>query len=229
MDSVLRRSHHVARNALLACLIALVTAAARADEEQDLIATLQSTASVPQKCAACQKLRIIGTGPPVPALAALLGEERTSHAARYALEAMPCAEAGAALREAAGKTSGSIKAGLIDSLGWRRDRQAVPWLAPLLADADLTIASAAASALGRIGGQDADRRAVRRAGQGTTRPCSPLCSKACCDAPNGCRRTGTTRARRPCIAACSPGSSRRSSAPRRGGAWSWPMRVSAAN
>ena len=110
---------------------------------------------MPQKCAACQKLRIIGTARCVPALAALLGEERTSHAARYALEAMPCPEAGAALREAAGKTSGAIKAGLIDSLGWRRDAEALPLLTPLLSDADVTIASAAASALGRIGGRDA--------------------------------------------------------------------------
>jgi len=143
------------RTTFVACLIALVSAAVRADEEQDLIATLQSTVGVPQKCAACQKLRISGTERAVPALAALLGEERTSHAARYALEGMPCAEAGTALREAAGKSSGAIKAGLIDSLGWRRDPQAVPLLVPLLADADLTVASAAASALGRIGGQDA--------------------------------------------------------------------------
>lgn len=120
-----------------------------------MIATLQSSAGVPQKCAACQKLRIIGTARAVPALATLLGEQRTSHAARYALEGMPCAEAGAALREAAAKSPGPIKAGLIDSLGWRRDQQAVPLLVPLLADADLTIASAAGSALGRIGGQDA--------------------------------------------------------------------------
>ena len=143
------------RRGLVACLIVLVTPAARADEEQDLIATLESAAGVPQKCAACQKLRIVGTVRAVPALAALLGEERTSHAARYALEGIPCAEAGAALREAASRYSGPVKAGLIDSLGWRRDRQAVPFLTPLLADVDLTIASAAASALGRIGGRDA--------------------------------------------------------------------------
>jgi HEAT repeat protein len=140
---------------LIACLLAVLATAAAADEEQDLIATLQSAASVPQRCAACQKLRIIGTARAVPALAALLGEERTSHAARYALEAMPYAEAGAALRDAAGKTSGPIRAGLIDSLGWRRDRGAVPALTTLLSDVDAMIASAAASALGRIGGPEA--------------------------------------------------------------------------
>jgi HEAT repeat protein len=135
--------------------VALAAARADADEEQDLLATLQASVGVPQKCAACQQLRVIGTARSVPALAALLGEERTSHAARYALEAMPYPEAGAALREAADKTSGAIKAGLIDSLGWRRDVQAVPLLTPLVSDADAMIASAAASALGRIGGPEA--------------------------------------------------------------------------
>ncbi len=136
-------------------LIALMAAKAGADEELDLIATLQASAGVPQKCAACQRLRIIGTPRCVPALAALLSEERISHAARYALERMPCAEAGTALREAAGKSSGAIRAGLIDSLGWRRDAKALPLLTPLLSDADVMIASAAASALGRIGGREA--------------------------------------------------------------------------
>ena len=137
---------------LIACWIAILAAPAVADEEQDLIETLQSTASVPQKCAACQKLRVIGTARCVPALAALLGEERTSHAARYALEPMSCPEAGAALREAAGKTSGLIKAGLIDSLGWRRDVQSLPVLVPLVSDADPAVAAAAAAGLGRMGG-----------------------------------------------------------------------------
>lgn len=147
--------NHFMNRILLACLITFAATTARADEEQDLIAILQSAATVPQKCAACQKLRTIGTAKSVPALAALLGVERTSHAARYALEAMPFPEAGTALREALDKNSGLIKAGLIDSLGWRREPPSVPLLTPLLADADTTIAGAAASALGKIGGRDA--------------------------------------------------------------------------
>ena len=57
----------------------------------------------------------------MPALAALLGEERTTQAARYALEGMPFPEAVVALRQALRTTSGPIQAGLIDSEGWRRD------------------------------------------------------------------------------------------------------------
>ncbi|MBI4658966.1 MAG: HEAT repeat domain-containing protein [Verrucomicrobia bacterium] len=140
---------------LLACLMTVAVNCARADQEQDLIATLQSSAGIPQKCDACQKLRYVGTVKSVPALAALLGEERTGHAARYALEGMPFPEAGAALRQALAKASGLIQAGLVDSIGWRRDTAAVPLLVPLLSGADVTLASAAASSLGRIGGKEA--------------------------------------------------------------------------
>jgi HEAT repeat protein len=140
---------------LLVGLLTLSASGLRADEEQDLIATLQSAAGVPQKCAACQRLRVVGTVKSVPVLASFLGEDRTSHAARYALEGMPYPEALAVLREALGKTSGPTKAGLVDSLGWRRDLAALPLLTPLLSDPDAAMAAAAASALGRIGGKDA--------------------------------------------------------------------------
>jgi len=139
----------------LAAFFVLAASGVRADEEQDLIAILQSAAGAPAKCSACVKLRVVGTVKAVPALAALLGQERTAQAARYALEGMPFPEAVTALRQALGATSGLIKAGIIDSLGWRHDAAAVPLLTPLLSDADATIASAAATALGRIGGGDA--------------------------------------------------------------------------
>lgn len=140
---------------LVPSFLALAGVATRADEEQDLIATLQSTARASQKCNACQRLRIIGTVRAVPAIARLLNEEATSHAARHALEALPGSEAGAALREASGKATGPIKAGLLDSLGWRREAESVPLLVKSLSDADVTVAAAAAAALGRIGGNDA--------------------------------------------------------------------------
>jgi HEAT repeat protein len=157
---------------LLVCLFALVASATRADEEQDLIATLQSGASIPQKCAACQRLRFVGTVKSVPALSALLGEERTGHAARYALEGMAYPEAGDALRQALAKTSGLIKAGLVDSAGWRRDTAAIPLLTSLLTGTDTTLASAAAAALGRIGGKDATGAlvAVRDQAPATVQP-----------------------------------------------------------
>jgi HEAT repeat protein len=142
----------------LIMLIVFVTLSActvHAAEEKELIAILQSSAGAVEKCAACQQLRIYGTARSVPALAALLGEERVGHAARYALEGIPGPEATAALREALTKTTGLIKAGIINSLGWRRDTESVPLLVPLISGADAAAAKETASALGRIGSNEA--------------------------------------------------------------------------
>jgi HEAT repeat protein len=139
----------------LAIAIFVTASIAHADEEQDLVAILKSKASTTDKCDACQKLRLIGTAKSVAAIAPLLLQQPTAHAARYALEGMPCSEALVALRKAAAKTSGSNEIGLIDSLGWRRDAGSVSLLKKKLADKDAVIASTAATALGRIGGKKA--------------------------------------------------------------------------
>ncbi len=146
---------NLVKNLLFGALILFATPNLRADAEQTQMDVLRSGAAAPQKSTACQQLRVIGTAKCVPALAALLGDERLSQAARYALEGMPCPEAGAALREALGKTSGLLKVGVIDSLGWRRDVAAAPVLVPLLSSSEAPIASAAATALGRIGSKEA--------------------------------------------------------------------------
>ena len=105
--------------------------------------------------ALCHKLKLTGTAADVPALAPYLTDETLWESARYALESIPGPEAAAALRQAAGEAGGKIKAGLLDSLGRRRDRPAVGLLAGLLGDADAMVASSAAGALGRIGGREA--------------------------------------------------------------------------
>ena len=56
-----------------------------------------------------------------------------------------------ALREALAKTSGAEKAGVIGSLGARRDAESIADLAALVGDSDAQIALAAATALGDIG------------------------------------------------------------------------------
>jgi len=140
---------------LAAAFVLAAVWSSRADPEQDLIAILQSSADISAKCDACKKLRVIGTPKSVPALAALLGEDRLSHAAEYALEAIPGEESLAAMRAALGRTSGLNRAGLVNSLGWRRDAASLPALVPLLLDTDVVVASAAASALSRIGGKEA--------------------------------------------------------------------------
>ena len=138
---------------MLVCLLR-IGSTARADEAQDQIAILQSAANLAQKSAACQRLRVIGTAKSIPVLASLLTQEGTSHFARHALEALPFPEAGAALRAALARTSDKpqLQAGIIDSIGWRREPESIEPLRPLLASTNLDLAITAASALGRIGG-----------------------------------------------------------------------------
>lgn len=116
----------------------------------DPLAVITSDASLEAKAEACRVLAYEGRPDAVPVLAPMLTDEKLSHLARYALEPMPYPEAGAALREALGKTSGRLKAGIISSLAVRKDRQAVPALVDLLGDADAQVAEAAAAALGAI-------------------------------------------------------------------------------
>jgi ubiquinone biosynthesis protein UbiJ len=59
------------------------------------------------------------------------------------------------MREALPKVKGTLKVGIIGSLGSRRDTASVQDLVALLNDADPTVASAAARALGNIGTSEA--------------------------------------------------------------------------
>ena len=130
--------------------------AARADLETRLLAVLGAADSTPAaKQFCCRKLAMIGTVKAVPALAPLLADKDMSHMARYAIERIPGQEASKALGGAAGKLTGQLKIGMINSLGARRDAASTPMLTGLLKDSDAQVASAAASAIGRIGAKDA--------------------------------------------------------------------------
>ncbi|NIA15788.1 MAG: DUF1080 domain-containing protein [Nitrospiraceae bacterium] len=135
---------------VVASVLAFAFAAPALAQETDSIAVLESDASLREKLEACRKLSLTGDRAAVPALATLLVDEKLSHMARYALEPMPYPEAGQALRDALGKTSGRLKVGMVSSLAARRDKQAVPDLIALLSDADADVAQAAARALGTI-------------------------------------------------------------------------------
>lgn len=116
-----------------------------------LVAVLQSAASQKEKADACRQLAVIGTKDAVPALVALLGDEKLSHSARYALETIPDPAVDDALRDCLGKLKGRPLVGVIGSLGVRRDAKAVKPLAGLLQNADVEVAQGAARALGMIG------------------------------------------------------------------------------
>jgi HEAT repeat protein len=143
---------------LLAALGSLTGAhatAANAEKEQQLIKVLQSDAPPQEKAITCKRLAIHGSEAAVPALAPLLADEKLASWARIPLEAIPGSAADEALRAALGKLQGKLLIGVINSIGVRRDAKAVDALAGLLKQDDAAVASAAAEALGRIGGEQA--------------------------------------------------------------------------
>ncbi|MHC4460522.1 MAG: family 16 glycoside hydrolase [Planctomycetota bacterium] len=123
--------------------------------EIKLLAALNSPSSFAAKQFVCRVLRRIGSARSVPALAKWLHSRELSHMARFALQHMPALEAGDALRKALDSLSGNLKVGVVGSIGQRGDAKAVPQLGRLIRSSDKTLAAAAITALGRIGGQQA--------------------------------------------------------------------------
>jgi HEAT repeat protein len=135
------------------------TAAAK---QKRLIAVLESNAAPGDKAIACKQLAIYGSAEAVPALAPLLSNPELASWARIALEAIPGSAADEALRQAATNLQGRLLVGVINSIGVRGDAKAVRELTAKLKDPDAQVASAAAVALGRIGGSTA-AKALRQA------------------------------------------------------------------
>jgi HEAT repeat protein len=138
---------------------AIVATHDKADARKALVAKLNDTLKASPSHAVvdytCRHLMIVGTAESVPALAALLSDRELSHMGRYALERIQAPEAAAALRNALTNTTGEVKAGVIGSLGARRDAESVPALAAMLDSSEQQIANAAACALGDIGSVEA--------------------------------------------------------------------------
>jgi HEAT repeat protein len=143
------------RNALKPIDQAIVAAQGNATAlrplEKNLAEALASGISRSAQDYVCRKLRIIGTVQSVRALAALLLVEKTSHIARYALERIPDEEAAQAMRDALPKVGSRLKAGIVGSLGARRDKKSIKAISKLLGDSDIQVAKAAAQSLGLIG------------------------------------------------------------------------------
>ncbi len=117
--------------------------------EAKLLAALKSPdAQVDGRRYILRLLGIVGSADAVPAIAACLGDEKLSHPARIALEAMALPGAGAALRDALPKVKGKLLAGVLSSIGVRKDAAAVSALAELTGDVDLVVAEAAIRAWG---------------------------------------------------------------------------------
>ena len=144
---------------LLAGLIVMGIAPVRAadgpnaspEKEKELLAVLRSDAPASEKALTCKRLAIHGSSAAVPDLELLLHDVQLASWARIALEAIPGAAADEALRKAIDSLQGRLLVGTINSIGVRRDANAVDPLTARLQDKDADVASAAAVALGRIG------------------------------------------------------------------------------
>jgi len=104
---------------------------------------------------ACRVLRAVGDERSVPVLAGLLTHERLAHPARFALQGIDSPDVDDALRRALGELDGDARRGVIDSIAFRGDREAVPALVGLLEGSESATQRTVLEALGRIGGEDA--------------------------------------------------------------------------
>jgi HEAT repeat protein len=123
--------------------------------EAALLKFLQSEATPAAKDFALRELSRIATDKSVPALAGMLAQPETAEMARYALARIPGNAADDALVRALPKAPGSVRIGIVNSLGQRRTQKSVPALRPLLISKEPGLAEAAAAALSDIGDQTA--------------------------------------------------------------------------
>ncbi|MBM3294586.1 MAG: HEAT repeat domain-containing protein [Candidatus Aminicenantes bacterium] len=128
---------------------------ARADCEIRLLAFLRSQATFPAKALVARELRTIAGERSIPTLQALLFDPALSDPARYVLESIPGPAADKALLDALDRATGTMKTGLIASLGVRKTPAVVPALAKYLEGSAQEFVKAAAMSLGRLGGREA--------------------------------------------------------------------------
>ena len=85
--------HRMSVALISVCLLTSFALGAKAfavDSEAELLATLQdANTSFHDKTAACKRLAVMGGEAAVPVLAALLGDDKLAHYARYGLEPIP--------------------------------------------------------------------------------------------------------------------------------------------
>lgn len=122
----------------------------QAEIETALLEVLQSDVKLPAKEYICRQLALIGTARCVPVLAKMLPDADLSDRARFALEAIPDAAANDALRAALDKTEGIQRVGIVNTLGERGDKEAVPMLSEMHKSSDHMLAEAAEAALCKI-------------------------------------------------------------------------------
>jgi HEAT repeat protein len=121
-----------------------------AEIEQALLDVVQSDVPLPAKEYACRQLALVGTSRCVPTLAAMLSDAEMSDRARFALEAIPGPTVNGALRAALNTAEGMPQVGIVNTLGERRDKEAIPMLEEMRDSADGVLSEAIDRALRKI-------------------------------------------------------------------------------
>jgi len=127
----------------------------RADCELRLLAFLRSGATLPAKTLICRELRSVAGEKSVPVLQSLLFDPSLSDPVRAVLERIPGSAADKALLTSLDRVSGTMKTGILTSLGNRKATEVVPALVKYLEGSAQEFVKTAAMALGRVGGKDA--------------------------------------------------------------------------
>jgi type 1 glutamine amidotransferase/HEAT repeat protein len=123
--------------------------------EQLFLEFLRSDAGWTSKQFVCEELSVIGTGKSVDTLSNMLNDPKTSDIALYALQRIQSDKVDAALRGMLPKTSGKTRVGIINTIGCRRDSQAVSELGDVIDNSnDAPAIEAAIAALGRIANEE---------------------------------------------------------------------------
>ena len=140
----------IQRYYIVAVLVFLVCSSVFANVEDDQITILRSDAALFDKAAACRELALIGTERSVDTLSALLCDETLGDYARLAMESIDDPSVDRAFRKALDECKGKTLAGVVNSIGVRRDAKAVSKLSKLALDPASGVSAQAIAALGRI-------------------------------------------------------------------------------
>ncbi len=133
----------------------------RGDIEKRLLDVIEADSTLDSKRFACRQLLMVGSDAAAERLLPLLSDAEMSDMARYALERIPGRNVDRVLCAALPEAEGLARVGIINSLGARRAEHALPALAAELEGQAPDTVTAAADALGRIGGTKAAETLLR--------------------------------------------------------------------
>jgi type 1 glutamine amidotransferase/HEAT repeat protein len=136
------------------CRATTKSGASVAPIEDALLEVLMSGASADAKRWACKVLSLYASDRSLPALFNMFGDRQSADTARLVLQRMPGKVADQALLDALKTAQGPVAAGIAQTLGARGTAGAAEPLAGLLANTDVTVATAAAGALADLGASE---------------------------------------------------------------------------